>query len=79
MGGSLRDVQSLAGHSSLQTTQRYIEGDAAARRRVVDLVWSLALSESGCSPSLRLDALGEISHLTKKSPDLVGSGLVQEQ
>jgi integrase len=38
VGGSLRDVQSLAGHSSLQTTQRYIEGDAAARRRVVDLV-----------------------------------------
>jgi integrase/recombinase XerD len=38
VGGSLRDVQALAGHSSLQTTQRYIEGDAEARRRVVDLV-----------------------------------------
>jgi integrase len=38
VGGSLRDVQSLAGHSSLQTTQRYIEGDAEARRRVVELV-----------------------------------------
>ena len=38
VGGSLRDVQSLAGHASLQTTQRYIEGDAEARRRVVDLV-----------------------------------------
>jgi integrase/recombinase XerD len=37
VGGSLRDVQSLAGHSSLQTTQRYIEGDAEARRRVVEL------------------------------------------
>jgi integrase/recombinase XerD len=38
VGGSLRDVQFLAGHSSLQTTQRYIEGDSEARRRVVDLV-----------------------------------------
>ncbi len=38
VGGSLRDVQALAGHSSLQTTQRYIEGDNEARKRVVDLV-----------------------------------------
>lgn len=38
VGGSLRDVQCLAGHSSLQTTQRYIEGDVEARRKVVDLV-----------------------------------------
>jgi integrase len=38
VGGSLRDVQSLAGHSSLQTTQRYIEGDSEARKRVVDLI-----------------------------------------
>ena len=38
VGGSLRDVQSLAGHSSLATTQRYIDGDSEARRRVVELV-----------------------------------------
>lgn len=38
VGGSLRDVQSLAGHSSLQTTQRYIEVNSEARRRIVDLV-----------------------------------------
>lgn len=38
VGGSLRDVQHLAGHSSLQTTQRYIEGDSEARKRVVDLL-----------------------------------------
>jgi integrase len=38
VGGSLRDVQMLAGHSSLAVTQRYIEGDTEARRKVVDLV-----------------------------------------
>lgn len=38
VGGSLRDVQMLAGHSSLQTTQRYIDGDSDARRKVVNLV-----------------------------------------
>jgi integrase len=38
VGGSLRDVQFLAGHSSLQTTQRYIESDTAAKRMVVDIV-----------------------------------------
>ncbi|HVX36766.1 MAG TPA: site-specific integrase [Hyphomicrobium sp.] len=38
VGGSLRDVQMLAGHRTLSTTQRYIEADAAAQRRVVDLV-----------------------------------------
>ena len=36
VGGSLRDVQLLAGHSALTTTQRYIEADADAMRRVVD-------------------------------------------
>jgi integrase len=36
-GGSLRDVQELAGHASLATTQGYIQGDTAAKRRVVDL------------------------------------------
>ena len=35
VGGSLRDVQMLAGHSALSTTQRYIEADAEAQRRVV--------------------------------------------
>jgi integrase len=37
-GGSLRDAQELAGHASLQTTQRYIRGDSAAKRKVVDLL-----------------------------------------
>jgi integrase/recombinase XerD len=38
VGGSIRDVQMLAGHSSLAVTQRYIEGDSEARRKIVDLV-----------------------------------------
>ncbi len=33
-----RDVQELAGHASLATTQRYIAGDAEAKRRVVALI-----------------------------------------
>lgn len=37
-GGSLRDVQELAGHRQLSTTQLYIEGDTAAKRKVVDLI-----------------------------------------
>jgi len=38
VGGSLRDIQILAGHSALSTTQRYIEADAAAQRKIVDIV-----------------------------------------
>lgn len=38
VGGSLRDVQLLAGHASLQTTQRYIEGDSEAKRKLVGLI-----------------------------------------
>ena len=38
VGGSLRDIQMLVGHSSLQTTQRYIEGDSESQRKVVDLI-----------------------------------------
>lgn len=37
-GGSLRDVQQLAGHSSLQITQRYVEGDTEAKRKLVNLI-----------------------------------------
>jgi len=37
-GGSLRDVQLLAGHRSILTTQRYIEGDTDAQRRLVALL-----------------------------------------
>jgi integrase/recombinase XerD len=38
VGGTLRDVQSLAGHSNLQTTQRYIEADTDCQRKLVNLV-----------------------------------------
>ena len=38
VGGSLRDIQYLAGHNSLQTTQRYIEGDTKSRMLVVNMI-----------------------------------------
>lgn len=37
-GGSLRDIQELAGHRALTTTERYIEGDRAAQRRLIELL-----------------------------------------
>jgi site-specific recombinase XerC len=37
-GGSLRDVQDLAGHASLAMTQRYIEGDTEAKRQLIGLM-----------------------------------------
>ena len=37
-GGSLRDIQILAGHKSLLTTQAYIEGSSAAQRKLVSLL-----------------------------------------
>ena len=38
VGGSLKDVQELAGHANLRTTQRYIEPNPEAQVRVVGLV-----------------------------------------
>jgi integrase len=37
-GCSLRDVQILAGHSSIEMTQRYIDGDSDGQRRLVGLL-----------------------------------------
>jgi len=37
-GGSLRDVQLLVGHRSLQTTERYIDGDSDVQRRLVAML-----------------------------------------
>ena len=34
-GATLRDVQLLAGHKSIEVTQRYIDGDSDAQRRLV--------------------------------------------
>lgn len=38
-GGSLRDVQELAGHRSLKTTEAYIVGDREAQRKLVRLLF----------------------------------------
>ena len=37
-GASLRDVQMLAGHRSIETTQGYIDGDTIAQRKLVALI-----------------------------------------
>jgi len=36
VGGSLRDVQALAGHSSIQITQRYVDTDPEAQKKLVE-------------------------------------------
>ena len=38
VGGSLRDIQMMVGHSSLQTIQRYIESDSERQMKVVNLL-----------------------------------------
>src|SRR6266850_2411697 len=38
VGGSLRDVQMLAGHTNLRTTQRYLEANPEAQMKIVELV-----------------------------------------
>lgn len=37
-GGSLRDVQELAGHKALTTTERYIEGSRDAQRKLIAML-----------------------------------------
>jgi integrase/recombinase XerD len=38
VGGSLKDVQELAGHRALSTTERYIAGDRDAQRKLVRML-----------------------------------------
>jgi len=38
VGGSLRDVQQLVGHASIDMTQRYIEGSTPAKQALVKLL-----------------------------------------
>lgn len=36
VGGSLRDVMALAGHSNISMTQRYVDTDPEAQRKLID-------------------------------------------
>lgn len=38
VGGSIRDVQALAGHSNLQTTQKYIDQNSESQKAVIKLI-----------------------------------------
>jgi integrase len=38
VGGSLRDVQELAGHRSIEQTQTYIDDNERAKRRLIALL-----------------------------------------
>lgn len=38
-GGSLRDVQALAGHRHLSSTQAYIEQDSEAQRKIASMIY----------------------------------------
>lgn len=38
VGGSLKDIQMLARHSSLQMTQRYIDSEIEAQKKIVQLI-----------------------------------------
>ena len=38
LGGSLRDAQILAGHKSIQTTERYIEANSEAQQRLMRFI-----------------------------------------
>ncbi len=37
-GGSINDVRQLAGHSSLATTQRYIEYNTEAHKKIIEMI-----------------------------------------
>jgi integrase/recombinase XerD len=56
---ALRDVQELAGHASLATTQRYIQGNSDAKQNVVNLRPRSGEAPSGAFPlKASLNSLG---------------------
>ena len=70
VGGSLRDVQMLAGHSNLRTTQRYIEPNPEAQLKIVEL--SLKRHDLRCftygEPRLALSATESFAQFS--GPDI---------
>ena len=65
VGGSLRDVQVLAGHKALSTTQRYIEADAAAQKRLWIWFDIQRVRRNGLKRPIEMDRLGENIKLSR--------------
>ncbi len=47
VGGSLKDVQELAGHQSLQMTQSYLEEEIGAKKRVIEMISLMSICYVG--------------------------------
>ena len=68
MFGSLRDVQLLAGHRPIQTTQQYIEGETDAQRKLVSMIYGRSTESS---PSFATaSSLGLLSKVLRMHSDV---------
>jgi hypothetical protein len=71
VGGSLRDVQMLAGHAALSATQRYIEADVEAQRKALDLSDKTPAPMGSCGNS-RTTAVAIAPYLSRNVGNMTG-------